>query len=73
MPVMSDPPFAHLAKQHTLEGLQVPGIAQTLAGDSTPELVWRNERDGLTFRIESRYLKWNPRSSGIDLERERVR
>ena len=29
--------------------------------------------DGLTFRIGDRYLKWNPRSTGIDLERERVR
>jgi kanamycin kinase len=38
-----------------------------------PELVWRNELDGLTFRIGDRYLKWNPPSTGIDLERERVR
>jgi kanamycin kinase len=36
-------------------------------------LVWRNELDGLTFRIGDRYLKWNPASTGIDLERERVR
>lgn len=33
----------------------------------------RNELDGLTFRIGERYLKWNPPSTGIDLERERVR
>lgn len=73
MPPMSDRPFAHLAKQHTLEGLEVPRIAQILAGDRAPELVWRNELDGLTFRIGGHYLKWNPRSTGIDLERERVR
>lgn len=28
---------------------------------------------GLTFRIDDWYLKWNPRSTGIDLGRERVR
>ncbi len=70
---MSDPTFADLALQHTLNGLEVPRIAQTLAEDTEPELVWRNELDGLTFRIGGRFLKWNPRSSGIDLERERVR
>lgn len=70
---MPDPQFAHLAELHTLRGLQVPEIARRLAGDSEPELVWRNDLDGLTFRIGDRYLKWNPRSTGIDLERERVR
>ena len=29
--------------------------------------------DGLTFRIGDRYLKWNPSSTGVDLELERVR
>jgi kanamycin kinase len=70
---MADPEFAHLARLHTLEGLEVPPIARTLAGGGEPELVWRNELDGLTFRIGDRYLKWNPRSTGVDLERERVR
>ncbi len=37
------------------------------------ELVWRNDLDGLTFRVGGRFLKWNPRSTGIDLARERVR
>ena len=27
----------------------------------------------MTFRLGERYVKWNPRSSGIDLNRERVR
>ena len=27
----------------------------------------------MTFRIDDRYVKWNPRSSGIDLDRERRR
>lgn len=70
---MTDPAFADLALLHTLRGLEVPPFVRTLAGDDEPELVWRNELDGLTFRIGARYLKWNPRSTGIDLERERVR
>jgi kanamycin kinase len=70
---MSEPRFAELALQHTLRGLEVPGIARALADGLEPELVWRNDLDGLTFRFGCRYLKWNPRSTGIDLERERVR
>jgi len=73
MPLMSDPSFADLAHQHTLRGLEVPRVARALAAGAEPELVWRNELDGLTFRVGDRYLKWNPRSTGIDLERERVR
>jgi kanamycin kinase len=70
---VTDSQFAELARQHTLRGLAVPRIALELAGDSEPELIWRNDLDGLTFRIGDRYLKWNPRSTGIDLGRERVR
>ena len=70
---MADTDFAHLARQHTMEGLTVPAIAVKLAGDEAPELVWRNELDGLTFRVGSRFLKWNPSSTGIDLWRERDR
>ncbi len=73
MPAMTDRTFAELARQRTLRGLEVPRIARALAGGREPELVWRNDLDGLTFRIGDRYLKWNPRSTGIDLERERVR
>ncbi len=70
---MTDSQFAHLAELHTMRGLEVPLIARVLAGEREPELVWRNDLGGLTFRIGERYLKWNPRSTGIDLERERVR
>ena len=73
MDAMPESDFAHLAELHSLEGLEVPRIARALAGSDEPELVWRNELDGLTFRIGDRYLKWNPRSTGADLERERVR
>jgi kanamycin kinase len=62
-----------LSLQHSLAGLEVPAIVRAVAGGSEPELVWRNELDGLTFRLGDRYLKWNPASTGVDLERERAR
>ena len=70
---MTGPKFDHLARLQTLDGLAVPGIVHALAGEGEPELVWRNELGGLTFRLGDRFLKWNPTSSGIDLERELVR
>lgn len=70
---MADSTFAHVARQHRLDGLDVPRIAKVLAAEGEPELVWRNELNGLTFRIGNRYLKWNPPSTGVDLERERAR
>jgi kanamycin kinase len=73
LPPMGDPTFAHLALLHILDGLEVPRVARRLAGTTTPDLTWRNDLGGLTFRIGARYLKWNPRSTGIDLERERAR
>jgi kanamycin kinase len=71
--LVSDPDLAALAQLHTLRGLEVPGIARDLADGREPELVWRNDLDGLTFRIGDRYLKWNPPSTGINLECERDR
>ncbi len=70
---MSDPDVARLASSHTMDGLTMPPIVHAIAGELEPELVWRNELGGLTFRIGDRFLKWNPRSTGIDLERESVR
>ncbi len=70
---MSEPDLAALAQAHTLRRLEVPGIARELADGAEPELVWRNDLDGLTFRIGRRFLKWNPASAGVDLERERCR
>jgi kanamycin kinase len=55
------------------QGLDVPAIVLELANGDVPELTWRNELHGLTFRLGERYLKWSPRSTGIDLNRERVR
>jgi kanamycin kinase len=65
--------FSHLAELHALGDQEVPGIVRDLAAGGTAELVWRNELGGLTFRIGDRFVKWNPRHTGIDLDRERVR
>ncbi len=70
---MTDDQFALYAAQHTLGDDPIPGVVLDLAGGLPPELVWRNDLGGLTFRIGTRYVKWNPRRTGIDLERERVR
>ncbi len=66
---MADPRFGDLARQHTLRGMEVPPVVRALAGGGEPELVWRNDLGGLTFRIGDRCLKWNPRATGIDLAR----
>ena len=70
---VSDPAFAHLARQHTLGDQAVPGIVRERSVGREAELVWRNDLGGLTFRIGDEYLKWNPPSTGVDLDRERVR
>lgn len=70
---MADPDFAHLALQHTLGDDPIPAAVLRLADGLEPRLVWRNDLGGLTFRVGSRVVKWNPRRTGIDLERERVR
>ena len=64
---------AVLAGFHTLEGIAVPALAGELSEDGMPDLAWRNELGGLTFRVRDGYLKWNPRGTGIDLARERRR
>lgn len=51
----------------------IPRVVLEVADGRSPELVWRNELGGLTFRIEDQYLKWDPPGTGIDLERERDR
>lgn len=70
---VTDPDFAQPAQLQSMDDLRVPDVAQDLADGLEPELVWRNNLGGLTFRLGDRYLKWNPSSTGIDLERERVR
>ena len=70
---MTEPDFSALAELHTLGDDPVPGVVVDLAAGRHADLVWRNELGGLTFRIDDRYVKWNPRRTGIDLELERRR
>ena len=70
---MTEPDFSHLGALHALGEDSVPEVVVKLAGDRPADLIWRNELGGLTFRIDDQFLKWNPRHTGIDLERERVR
>lgn len=70
---MDEPGPLDMDGHHSLGGEAVPEVVLDVAAGADAELVWRNELGGLTFRIGGRFIKWNPRSSGIDLERERVR
>lgn len=70
---MPGPDPAALAAQHTLGDQPVPAVVLEVAGGRPATLVWRNELGGLTFHIDGRYLKWNPRRTGVDLARERDR
>lgn len=64
---------AHRDEFHTLGNEPAPQIVVEIAVGRVYDLVWRNELGGLTFRIEDEFLKWSPRSTGVDLEREVVR
>ena len=64
----------------TLKPGEVPApILRDLSGRDAasalvvPELVWRNELGGQTWRLGDRYLKWSPFVAGIDLGREAER
>lgn len=62
-----------LSRQYSLKGVDVPAVALAENGGIAPRLVWRNELDGLTFRVRRGYLKWSPASAGLDLSREAAR
>jgi len=51
----------------------IPRVVVDLSQGDQPQLVWRNELGGLTFRLGDRFVKWNPQGNGIDLNRERLR
>jgi kanamycin kinase len=53
--------------------IQVPGVVTELAAGRPIRPAWRNELGGLTFQVGHTFVKWNPRRSGIDLDRERIR
>lgn len=65
--------FAAQAGQHTLGDDPIPEVVLGIAAGRPAELVWRNDLGGLTFRVGDEFVKWNPRRTGIDLARERVR
>jgi kanamycin kinase len=67
------PDFSHLAALHALGDDPIPQVVLDIVGDHRVELVWRNDLGGLTFGFDDRFVKWNPRTTGIDLDRERVR
>lgn len=51
--------------------IAVPTVVRTLAGSDDIEPVWWNELGGLTFRLGStRYVKWTPAETPIDLAEE---
>lgn len=67
-------------RYRTLKQGEVPApILEELSGKSTtpgsvaPELAWRNETGGQTWRLGDRYLKWSPHAADIDLGRETER
>jgi kanamycin kinase len=67
---MAHDDLSHLADLHMLGDDPIPPVVVDLAQGADVELVWRNEQGGLTFRLADRYMKWNPRRTGIDLQRE---
>lgn len=71
--VSEGPDRALFVSQHTLGDRGVPAVVIDLAGGAEPELVWRNELGGLTFRLGESFVKWSPHDAGIDLDAERRR
>jgi kanamycin kinase len=63
----------HRRFQTLQAGERPAAILGELAEETTPELVWRNELGGQTWRLGDRYLKWSPDAAGRDLLREVVR
>lgn len=51
----------------------VPAAVVRLARGRAVRLVWHNELGGCTYRVGDRFVKWNPRSTGIDLADEWAR
>jgi kanamycin kinase len=70
---VDEPDFSHLAALHDLGDDPIPQVVLDIAAGHRVELVWRNDLGGLTFGFDDRFVKWNPLTTGIDLDRERVR
>lgn len=52
--------------------VEVPALVRAVASH-VDDAVWANQIGGVTFVAGDRYLKWNPRDSGVDLAAERDR
>jgi kanamycin kinase len=52
---------------------QIPDPVLELSAGEQPQLVWTNERGGVTYQIGDRFMKWNPHSTRLDLVGERQR
>jgi len=61
----------------TFDDIEVPSRVAMLAGDRPTRPIWRNELNGLTFEVATvpvrTFIKWSPRGSGLDLDREAQR
>jgi len=55
----------------------IPGPVRRLAGAGPVRTVWQNAAGGLTFAVgagpDTRFVKWSPRTAGIDLAGEASR
>jgi kanamycin kinase len=69
----NQPDFARMAELQAITPAEIPAVVHTLAAGTTIEPVYRNELGGMTFRVGTQFVKWNPRSTNIDLARERRR
>lgn len=65
--------FSFLDEFRTLGDREIPAPVLERADGRPVELAWRNEAGGLTFEVDGEHVKWSPRASGIDLDRERIR
>lgn len=70
---MTVPDAAAFAAQQALGDEPIPHVVLELAAGRPIELAWRNDLGGLTFRIADAFVKWNPPTTGVDLELERRR
>lgn len=61
------------ADDPALADVPVPPQVRALAGPDRPEAVWVNACGGTSFRAGTRFIKWNPHGTGLDLVAERLR
>lgn len=52
------------------EPVEVPGAVARLAAGRPLAAVWQNQMGGITWSAGDRHIKWNPHTTGIDLDAE---